>query len=160
MPPQKDVGTAGGHGPGIAAVQHPRHVRVLAIELPGPGGGELEAHRGEVGVFVPDEAVPGVDEEASQPKDTLWHPVEKIHGFGAVVGGGDGGEGGCPVSAAQGGEETPGVQPALGVGDEVELFAACLGKDLLYPPGQGFGVFLHRGPAVLTAEVNLGSVLL
>ena len=77
-----------------------------------------------------------------------------------VVGGGDGGEGGCPVSAAQGGEETPGVQPALGVGDEVELFAACLGKDLLYPPGQGFGVFLHRGPAVLTAEVNLGSVLL
>ena len=74
------------------------------------------------------------------------------------MGGGNGGEGGRPVPIAQGGEEIPGIQPALGVGDEMELFTSCLGKDLLHPPGQSLSVLLHGGPAVLTAEIDLRPV--
>ena len=48
----------------------------------------------------------------------------------------------------------PRVQPALGVGDQVELFAPCLRQDLVHPPGQMAGVFLHCGPAVLLSEVD------
>ena len=70
------------------------------------------------------------------------------------MGGGHSGQGGHPVPVPQGGDQVPRVQPALGVGDQVELFAPCLRQELVHPPGQMAGVFLHCGPAVLLSEID------
>lgn len=72
------------------------------------------------------------------------------------MGGADGGEGGGFWGEAQGGNEIPGLQSALGVGDEVQLFTACLRQNVLSPAEEGPGVAGDAAPGVLAAEMDRG----
>lgn len=111
----------------------------------------------KVRMLVAQQTEPAIYKEGCQPEHPPGRPEKGVHGAGPVVRGGDGGHR-CHIRGhAQGGDQIPYIQPALGVGDEVDFFAVGLGQDLLHTLRQHGGVVFHRSPAVLPAEKYPGA---
>ena len=150
-----DIGKGRFHHAGIALVENAGHIRVFLVEAPGVVGGKVPADGKEIGLCVPDEADPVVHGEGRHVEEGIRRFQEPVNGLGAPVRGADGGDAGDGGTHPQGGGGHAGLQPALGVGDDVDLFRPRLVQDLADPGLDGFGVFLHPGPAVLLAVIEL-----
>ena len=112
------------------------------VPLLTPGAGQIPHGGHEVRFLLTHSLEGGIVGTGNDPLEEGRHFAQKPVGvFTAPVGGADGGEGGNIGRCAAEGHGVADVQAALGMGDDVDLFAAGTDTDVLDPVRQDLGAF-------------------